>query len=172
MGICFGNQHASSPISFAYKCDTVRIFYNSSALPTPTNFVPGPTFLHIFLLYANHVASWSVRSASKWKPQSCEPCRKSKLKCDHVLPTCGRCIQRKIGHRCIYHPAPMSRHTVGDTEASMSGLRHSSLVERVSSVGTEPLDWIGPNVHTHHPSADAGKTAGDQPAGYLGPTSQ
>ena len=106
------------------------------------------------------------------KPQSCEPCRKSKLKCDHVLPKCGRCIQRKIDYRCIYHPAPMSKHTVGDTEASTSDSEHSSLVKRVSSVGTEPLNWIGPNVHTHRPSADAERIAGDQPAGYLGPTSQ
>lgn len=106
------------------------------------------------------------------KPQSCEPCRKSKLKCDHVLPKCGRCIQRKIEYRCIYHPAPMSKHTAGDTEASMLDSEHGSLVNRVSSVGTEPIDWIGPNVHTHRPSADAEKTAGDQPAGYLGPTSQ
>lgn len=106
------------------------------------------------------------------KPQSCEPCRKSKLNCDHVLPQCGRCIQRKIEYRCIYHPAPMSKHTVGDTEASMSDSEHSSLVKRVSSVGTESIDWIGPNVHTHRPSADAEKLVGDQPAGYLGPTSQ
>ena len=106
------------------------------------------------------------------KQQSCEPCRKSKLKCDHVLPKCGRCIQRKIEHRCVYHPAPMSKHTVGDAETPMSDLKHSSLVNRISSIGTEPIDWIGPNVHTHRPSADAGKIAGDQPAGFLGPTSQ
>lgn len=66
----------------------------------------------------------------------------------------------------------MSKHTVGDTEVSMSDSEHSSLVNRVSSVGAEPIDWIGPNIHTHRPSADAEKIAGDQPAGYLGPTSQ
>lgn len=65
----------------------------------------------------------------------------------------------------------MSKHTVGDTEASMSDSEHSSLVKRVSSVGTESIDWIGPNVHTPRPSADAEKLVGDQPAGYLGPTS-
>ena len=66
----------------------------------------------------------------------------------------------------------MSKHTVGDTEVAMSDSGHSSLVNRVSSAGTEPVDWIGPNIHTHRPSADAAKAAGDQPAGYLGPTSQ
>jgi len=29
------------------------------------------------------------------KLQACEPCRKSKLRCDHVLPYCGRCAKRK-----------------------------------------------------------------------------
>ena len=105
------------------------------------------------------------------KPQSCEPCRKSKLKCDHVLPKCGRCIQRKIEYRCIYHPAPMSKHTVRSPDVSILDSQHTSLINRVLSVGTEPLDWIGPDVHTHRPSADAEALAGDQPAGYLGPTS-
>ena len=37
---------------------------------------------------------------------SCEPCRKSKLACDHELP-CSRCIRGKKD--CYYHPSPMSR---------------------------------------------------------------
>ena len=59
----------------------------------------------------------------------------------------------------------MSKYTVGDTETSMSDPEHSSLVKSVSSIGTDAIDWIGPNVHTHRPSADAEKIAGDQPAG-------
>ncbi|KAL3429951.1 hypothetical protein BDV09DRAFT_31436 [Aspergillus tetrazonus] len=41
--------------------------------------------------------------------QSCEPCRKSKLKCDHGRPICGRCIAKNITQRCFYHPAPMTK---------------------------------------------------------------
>lgn len=41
--------------------------------------------------------------------QSCEPCRKSKLKCDHVTPVCGRCIAKDIAQKCFYHPSPMTR---------------------------------------------------------------
>ncbi|KAL3479202.1 hypothetical protein BJX99DRAFT_245031 [Aspergillus californicus] len=41
--------------------------------------------------------------------QSCEPCRKSKIKCDHGRPVCGRCITKRITPRCFYHPAPMTR---------------------------------------------------------------
>ncbi|KAE8355181.1 hypothetical protein BDV28DRAFT_55721 [Aspergillus coremiiformis] len=41
--------------------------------------------------------------------QSCEPCRKAKLRCDHARPVCGRCITKMITTRCFYHPAPMTK---------------------------------------------------------------
>ncbi|CAJ2510351.1 Uu.00g050540.m01.CDS01 [Anthostomella pinea] len=41
--------------------------------------------------------------------QSCEPCRKSKLKCDHVLPACKRCVKRGCADRCVYHPSPLAK---------------------------------------------------------------
>ncbi|KAI5919053.1 hypothetical protein F4810DRAFT_689413 [Camillea tinctor] len=43
------------------------------------------------------------------KLQSCEPCRRSKLKCDHVVPTCRRCIRRRCADRCVYHPSPLTK---------------------------------------------------------------
>ncbi|KAI1342750.1 hypothetical protein F5Y15DRAFT_267477 [Xylariaceae sp. FL0016] len=42
------------------------------------------------------------------KPQSCEPCRKWKIRCDHGRPICQRCIGRDIASKCFYHPGPMS----------------------------------------------------------------
>jgi hypothetical protein len=44
------------------------------------------------------------------KLQSCEPCRKRKLSCDHKLPSCGRCVKRGLAKDCHYHPAPMTRN--------------------------------------------------------------
>ncbi|KAK5632847.1 hypothetical protein RRF57_008561 [Xylaria bambusicola] len=43
------------------------------------------------------------------KLQSCEPCRKSKLRCDHVVPTCSRCVRRKCMDKCVYHPNPLTK---------------------------------------------------------------
>jgi len=43
------------------------------------------------------------------KLQSCEPCRKGKLRCDHMTPTCGRCIRRNKAQQCVYHPAPLTK---------------------------------------------------------------
>ena len=105
------------------------------------------------------------------KPQSCEPCRKSKLKCDHTLPKCGRCIQRKIDFRCVYHPAPMSQQCSRPTGTTAPENSHAPMIQTVSSIGSDPIDWIGPELHTHLPTPDAEKAAGDGPLGYLGPTS-
>ncbi|KAF2807241.1 uncharacterized protein BDZ99DRAFT_573110 [Mytilinidion resinicola] len=43
------------------------------------------------------------------KLQSCEPCRKGKLRCDHMTPTCGRCARRNKSDQCVYHPAPLTK---------------------------------------------------------------
>ncbi|KAF2265082.1 hypothetical protein CC78DRAFT_211996 [Lojkania enalia] len=43
------------------------------------------------------------------KLQACEPCRKGKLRCDHMMPTCGRCARRARHNQCIYHPAPLTK---------------------------------------------------------------
>ncbi|KAF2655662.1 hypothetical protein K491DRAFT_414301 [Lophiostoma macrostomum CBS 122681] len=43
------------------------------------------------------------------KLQSCEPCRKGKLRCDHMMPSCGRCTRRNKQEQCVYHPAPLTK---------------------------------------------------------------
>lgn len=46
------------------------------------------------------------------KLQACEPCRKGKLRCDHFIPHCGRCVKRGKIDKCVYHPAPLTKSTV------------------------------------------------------------
>jgi len=48
---------------------------------------------------------------------------------------------------------------------------HAPQIRTISSIGSEPSEWIGPGLHTHLPTLDAENAAGNQPAGYLGPTS-
>ncbi|KAF2740366.1 hypothetical protein EJ04DRAFT_531021 [Polyplosphaeria fusca] len=43
------------------------------------------------------------------KPRSCEPCRISKIRCDHATPKCSKCESRGIAERCFYHPNPMTK---------------------------------------------------------------
>ena len=64
---------------------------------------------------------------------SCEPCRKSKLACDHQMPTCGRCQRRRMEERCFYHPAPMTRKRTAD-EPCLESEMQSSDGSRVKSV--------------------------------------
>lgn len=42
------------------------------------------------------------------KMQSCEPCRKLKVACDHSIP-CGRCTRTRRVDKCYYHPNPLTR---------------------------------------------------------------
>ncbi|GFF99318.1 C6 transcription factor, putative [Aspergillus udagawae] len=44
----------------------------------------------------------------------CEPCRKSKLRCDHSTPVCERCVRRGKSDVCVYHPSPMTRSWYSD----------------------------------------------------------
>ncbi|KAF2266303.1 hypothetical protein CC78DRAFT_153536 [Lojkania enalia] len=43
------------------------------------------------------------------KLRSCEPCRISKIRCDHATPKCEKCRARGISEQCYYHPAPMTK---------------------------------------------------------------
>lgn len=55
------------------------------------------------------------------KQASCESCRKAKLRCDHALPVCTRCQQRRIPNQCFYHPAPLTRTRVKQTASPSTG---------------------------------------------------
>lgn len=48
---------------------------------------------------------------------ACEPCRKSKLRCDHSRPICGRCARRRRPQQqCHYHPAPTAKQVTPQSD--------------------------------------------------------
>ncbi|KAE8345283.1 hypothetical protein BDV24DRAFT_125705 [Aspergillus arachidicola] len=55
--------------------------------------------------------------------QSCEPCRKAKLRCDHARPVCGRCTTKKITAKCFYHPAPMTKGVASNRTSPIKASR-------------------------------------------------
>ncbi|RAK84846.1 efflux pump antibiotic resistance protein [Aspergillus costaricaensis CBS 115574] len=74
---------------------------------------------------------------------SCEPCRKSKIRCDHAAP-CGRCRRRRKPALCVYQPAPMSKHpnrTDRSSTDSISCGSGSNITTNtsISSAWTSPL---------------------------------
>lgn len=110
------------------------------------------------------------------KQRACEPCRKSKLRCDHNRPTCGRCLGRGLRTTCSYGSPPLRSRQNGaipdETQAPY--------------ISIEPRD-IPPSHDRNKTTATARTKQGygefygmfcDEPersgpihAGFLGPTS-
>ena len=55
------------------------------------------------------------------RPQACEPCRKRKAACDHNLPICLRCRNRRTEKDCVYLAAPMTRPSGSRSHQGVSG---------------------------------------------------
>ena len=108
------------------------------------------------------------------KPTSCEPCRLSKVRCDHATPVCGRCQSRSTPSQvwliwedydtclfrtiltcdqCYYHPAPLTK-VHGPEVRSRSARRQRRIARNEAAL---------PLVRT------AASTPGR--SGFLGPTS-
>ncbi|KAF1840198.1 uncharacterized protein K460DRAFT_348380 [Cucurbitaria berberidis CBS 394.84] len=68
------------------------------------------------------------------KLQACEPCRKGKLRCDHMLPTCGRCARRNKPEQCVYHPAPLTKRTTIPTPQCTSSDQSSPELNSFSTL--------------------------------------
>ncbi|KAF2453934.1 hypothetical protein BDY21DRAFT_292085, partial [Lineolata rhizophorae] len=100
------------------------------------------------------------------KLQACEPCRKAKLRCDHVMPVCGRCARLRKAPRCVYHPAPMTRGRAASVSASASA---SAFLPPRTGQPAELVQWdrqrsLSPRARSHLSPPPA-------PYGFLGVTS-
>ena len=101
------------------------------------------------------------------KVASCEPCRRSKLSCDHATPVCGRCQRRRVPDRCVYHPAPMANKTTQrrpSLHGSGSSNGNRSSAQSSESIMTTPESFREPAANEQTPSTPS-------TAGYLGSTS-
>ncbi|CAJ0552307.1 Ff.00g062860.m01.CDS01 [Fusarium sp. VM40] len=84
-------------------------------------------------------------SSSRVRLAACEPCRRSKLACDHEQPTCSRCRTRGQNALCTYRERPFRRRALRsrskeieesiptETAASSPGLGDTSLPEVVTT---------------------------------------
>jgi hypothetical protein len=114
---------------------------------------------------------------------SCEPCRKSKLRCDHLMPSCARCQRRGIASQCIYHPAPMTRRRTSDVgpPQPLGGENHVShdigaTFELPSQAGDTTRPWRSTFLTPSQTESQETVSPPVQAApitlpGYLGPTS-
>ncbi|KAL3462215.1 hypothetical protein BJX64DRAFT_288545 [Aspergillus heterothallicus] len=77
---------------------------------------------------------------------SCEPCRTSKLRCDHSKPVCQRCVARNRAGQCVYHPCPLTkpRDTRQRKEQARTKTQSSSTSQNPTSrrASTEIYEWV------------------------------
>lgn len=108
---------------------------------------------------------------------SCEPCRVSKLRCDHTSPACGRCVRVGRAGLCVYHPAPMSRPKEAARKSrkrrpastiSSTARSYSTTLTEVSLLAS--LSTAEPRRNPRFPDWGNRKTA-NSTSGFLGLTS-
>ncbi|KAJ9130756.1 C6 transcription [Pleurostoma richardsiae] len=109
---------------------------------------------------ASHTVTSKYRRNGKL--QSCEPCRRSKLRCDHTVPVCQRCIKRRRTDECVYHPHPLTQSPRHRSPAiptpSASSATHDSPQAPVQSIEPVLTEWHVASVPTlplqlHHDAA-------------------
>ena len=106
------------------------------------------------------------------KPQSCEPCRKAKVGCNHGLPSCGRCTLR--GLECFYHPAPMTKNVGAEESGNHQPISSPEIAVSSASPTSESdlLRRLSYQVATHSDAASFGiNRTIDREKQFLGPTS-
>ena len=106
---------------------------------------------------------------------SCEPCRKSKLRCDHSLPVCQRCVTRHRTPECTYHPCPLTKTRPKRNRARSNNGKKKANPYFDDTSHTEPFDWVHktPSVIARRSEPKATGTSDEffSQLGFLGPTS-
>lgn len=92
------------------------------------------------------------------KRPSCEPCRKAKYSCDHVMPVCLRCRRRNLSQQCVYHPSPLRGRT--PRKSGKDGRRLTAEVLADALSDADEIEWGGKTERNHA-----------EEFGYLGSTS-
>ncbi|KAL2833059.1 hypothetical protein BDW59DRAFT_95303 [Aspergillus cavernicola] len=104
---------------------------------------------------------------------SCEPCRTSKLRCDHTVPVCQRCIARQQADQCIYHPCPLTKPR--ENRQRKEQFRTKKLTTPVGVDSDKLYEWASkaPSVPARI-AQNQSPNEGDESfpsLGFLGPTS-
>jgi hypothetical protein len=103
------------------------------------------------------------------KLQACEPCRLRKIRCDHVLPTCGRCIKMNRAAQCHYHSAPLTRANGGRAPTAPPAVSLTTHGRNTSTSISSPSTAAPWPASTIDEVEEVGASASE--VGYLGPTS-
>ncbi|KAG0645056.1 Quinic acid utilization activator [Hyphodiscus hymeniophilus] len=77
------------------------------------------------------------------KLAACDPCRSSKLACDHALPVCARCHEKNRAGTCVYRARPFKRRQPARTQTRDASY-HKKIFDHIPQDIEDEL---------HHPSS-------------------
>lgn len=82
---------------------------------------------------------------------ACEPCRLSKVSCDHAKPVCGRCVEAERTENCQYRERPFKRRRTLLPEAERD--------DEISFDSDTPMSTGAPTSRTYPNSGFLGSTS-------------
>ncbi|KAJ5775870.1 uncharacterized protein N7511_000881 [Penicillium nucicola] len=83
--------------------------HRKDAIPVHLNLLLHPSKLTWLESLSKSLAMSTSSRRRNRSLASCEPCRKSKIRCDHRKPICASCQRRGLHSQCWYHPAPLTK---------------------------------------------------------------
>ncbi|CAK7231722.1 hypothetical protein SBRCBS47491_008027 [Sporothrix bragantina] len=93
----------------------------------------------------------STRSGGAGRIPSCEPCRTSKLACDHGRPVCARCSRKGTPDLCVYRKDAFKRSTRARRSAPPVSA-HATHTAHVSPVSSEYIGVQSPQAQGQAPA--------------------
>lgn len=124
---------------------------------TPIIGVTIATYCHSNEIFLIHAASHAINMSAKLA--ACDPCRFSKLACDHAKPICGRCQKRSPPVICEYRARPFKKQkrqlrSVSSREVRSREQQSSGTLQTQQSASTPPIrqypnpGYLGNSSHT------------------------
>ncbi|KAH7018400.1 uncharacterized protein B0I36DRAFT_335899 [Microdochium trichocladiopsis] len=128
-----------------------------------------PSLLRELRPHPSNVTRPSVGRRRNGRLSSCEPCRKSKLSCNHETP-CSRCLRRRMGDQCVYHPHPLEQNKSAPPDSGRLATPVSSTSDTPTSEHTRSIpvsEAISPSIS----DSDEQAIHNEHNPGYVGVTS-
>lgn len=68
---------------------------------------------------------------------ACNPCRSSKLSCDHMQPVCSRCKIRDMSDACSYRDRPFKKRKLQTSQEEVSIIQQDAVTDVIAPVLSE-----------------------------------
>ena len=100
----------------------------------------------------------NLSNAMSRRLPACNPCRSSKLSCDHMQPACSRCKSRDMSDACSYRDRPFKKRKLQTPQEEASLIQQNAVTSVVAPTLTEYISrksqrypnpgYLGSSSHT------------------------